>query len=92
PEYSFNFLYNKLHMTSLVKSQRINGVTFSDMNLAPMSVGSLTNGVTVLEMAAAYQIYGGEGGLYTDPYTYTKVEDANGNVILSKHVTTTRVM
>ena len=92
PEYSFNFLYNKLHMTSLVKSQRINGQTFSDVGLAPMSVGSLTNGVTVLEMAAAYQIYGGEGGLFTDPYTYTKVEDANGNVILSNHVTTTRVM
>ncbi len=92
PEVSFNFLYNNLHMTSLVKSERINGKTFSDIGLAPLSMGSLTHGVTVLEMAAAYQIYGGEGGLFTDPYTYTKVEDANGNVILSKNVTTTRVM
>jgi len=92
PEVSFNFLYNKLHMTTLVKSERINGKTFSDIGLAPLSMGSLTNGVTVLDMCAAYQIYGGEGGLYTQPYTYTRVEDANGNVILSKNPTATRVM
>lgn len=92
PEESFKFLYNKLHMTTLVKSTRINGKIFSDIGLAPLSMGSLTNGVTVLEMAAAYQIYGGEGGLYTKPYTYTKVEDANGNVILLKNPTATRVM
>ncbi len=92
PEVSFNFLYNKLHMTSLVKSKRISGSTFSDIGLAPLSMGSLTHGVTVLEMTAAYQIYGGEGGLYTKPYTYTRVEDANGNVILSNTPTATRVL
>lgn len=92
PEVSFDFLYNKLGMHTLAESARIGGNYYSDKGLAPLSMGSLTNGVTVLEMCAAYQIFGGEGGLYTSPYTYTKVEDSHGNVIIEKTVTSTRVI
>lgn len=51
-------------------------------NTGGLSIGGLTGGVTVTEMAAAYT-YMGNGGLYYEPYTYYYVTDADDNVILS---------
>lgn len=51
-------------------------------NTGGLSIGGLTGGVTVTEMAAAYT-YMGNGGLYYEPYTYYYVTDAEDNVILS---------
>ena len=42
----------------------------------PLSVG-----VTPLEMAGAYQIFG-NGGTFTPTHSYTKVLDSNGEVVL----------
>lgn len=53
----------------------------SDMNYAPLSLGGLTNGVTVREWTAAYGMIA-NGGVYVKPITYTKVEDSNGTIIL----------
>ena len=54
----------------------------SDVNLAPMALGGLTNGVTVRAMAAAYATFADEG-VYREARTYTKVTDASGkNIIL----------
>lgn len=44
----------------------------------------MTYGVTVLEMTAAYQAFG-NGGYYYEGYSYYKIEDAQGNVILEKN-------
>lgn len=52
-----------------------------DNNLAPMSVGALTDGVTVLEMASAYVIFG-SGGVYYSPASYSLVTDQQGNTVL----------
>lgn len=46
-----------------------------------LSIGGLTGGVTVREMAAA-SAFMGNGGLYYKPYTYYYVTDAEGNVII----------
>lgn len=51
-------------------------------NTGGLSIGGLTGGVTVREMAAAYN-YMGNGGLYYEPYTYYYVTDAEDNIILS---------
>lgn len=51
-------------------------------NTGGLSIGGLTGGVTVREMAAAYN-YMGNGGLYYEPYTYYYVTDADDNIILS---------
>lgn len=50
-------------------------------NLGALSIGGLNGGVTVREMATAYQ-YMGNGGKVYDSYTYYYVEDASGNVII----------
>ncbi|MBR7137678.1 MAG: transglycosylase domain-containing protein, partial [Clostridia bacterium] len=69
---AFDFLTKSLHMTSLDKTW--------DRDFAPMALGGLTNGVYGREIAAAYQIFG-NGGIYNEPYSYTKVV-RNGEVIL----------
>lgn len=50
-------------------------------NAGGLSIGGLTGGVTVREMAAA-SAYMGNGGLYYKPYTYYYVTDADDNIIL----------
>lgn len=52
-----------------------------DRDLSPLAVGGTTTGVTTLEMAAAFATFG-NGGYYYEPYSYYKVTDRNGNVLL----------
>ena len=53
----------------------------NDKDLSPLVVGGTNTGVTTLEMAAAFACFG-NGGRYFAPYSYYKVTDRNGNVIL----------
>ena len=91
PRTSFNFLRDSLGFKNLVESEARNGKVFTDIALAPMALGGLTNGVTPLEMAGAYQIFG-NGGLYTAPHSYTKVIDSDGNIILENKAVPKRVI
>lgn len=50
-------------------------------NSGGLSIGGLTGGVTVREMAAAYS-YMGNGGLYYNPYTYYYITDSEDNIII----------
>ncbi len=52
-----------------------------DKDLSPLGVGGTQTGVTTLEMAAAFATFG-NGGRYYEPYSYYKVTDRNGNVLL----------
>ncbi|MBQ8029631.1 MAG: transglycosylase domain-containing protein [Clostridia bacterium] len=52
-----------------------------DMDLSPLAVGGTQTGVTTLEMAAAFATFG-NGGKYFAPYSYYKVVDRNGEIIL----------
>lgn len=72
--YSYDFFKNRFHISTLEPQ---------DCDLAPMATGALTYGVTVLEMTAAYQAFG-NGGYYYEPYSYYKIEDSQGNVIIEK--------
>ncbi len=91
PQVSFDFLKNKLGIHSLVESKVIGGKTYTDIDISPMGLGQMTDGITPLEMAGAYQIFG-NGGLFTPTHSYTKVLDSNGDVILEKNVAPTRVI
>lgn len=87
PQASFDFLTTKLGF-ELVESKEIRGQIKSDIDLAPLAMGGLTNGVSTLEMAGAYATFP-RGGTYLKPRTYTRVYDADWNVVLDN--TTTRV-
>lgn len=74
--YSFDFITEKFHISTLD--------AVADSDYAPMATGSLTNGVTTLEMTTAYQAFG-NGGYYYEGYAYYKIEDAQGNVLIEKN-------
>ncbi|MDD6307752.1 MAG: PBP1A family penicillin-binding protein [Clostridia bacterium] len=80
---SFDFLRNNLGISSLVENETRDGKVYTDKGYAPLSLGGLTDGISVLEMCSAYVPFVSKG-LYTKPSTYTKVLDYNGNVILER--------
>ena len=88
-ENAFSFLEDTLHITSLVSPDE--NRYSNDMDLGPLALGSLTYGISPLEMAAAYAIFGNEG-VYTKPYCYTTVETASGEILLEKEVTTVQAI
>ncbi len=79
-DYSYEFITNRFHISTL---------EVIDCDYAPMATGSLTNGVTPLEMTTAYQAFG-NGGYYYEGYAYYKILDSQGNVLIEKEPETTR--
>lgn len=65
---------------SYLKNFGFERVTEDDIN-ANTSLGGLTEGVSVLELTAAYGTIA-NGGVYMKPTPYTKVLDHDGNVLL----------
>lgn len=72
PDISFQFMQDKFHIGTLEEGREINGELKSDLGPAQLALGGLTDGVRVLDMAAAYSIFPREG-VYLSPRTYTKV-------------------
>ncbi len=79
---SFDYLTQKMGLTTLVASRDVNGDIYTDIGLSQLALGGLTDGATVLEMTAAFASFANEG-VYRKPYTYTDVKDKDGNVIVS---------
>jgi len=72
-ETSFDWVKNKFHISTVVDEK--------DAALSPLSVGSMTYGLTSLELCAAYAAFG-NGGQYFEPYAYYRVENSQGEVII----------
>ncbi len=70
---SFNFLKEKLGITNLVEQ---------DMNFASLGMGGTYTGLTTMQSAAAFAIFG-NGGKYYEPTTYYEVLDQKGEIVLS---------
>ena len=68
----------------------ITTLTDEDKNLG-LTLGGLTNGVTNLELCAAYATIANSGE-YIEPSFYTKVYDHNGNLILDNTTNTRRTV
>ena len=79
---SYDFLTNSVGITSLHEKDR---------DWAPLALGGLSEGISPLEMAAAYAIFG-NAGKYIEPYCYTTVEDSSGEVILETKVTSVQAL
>lgn len=80
-DYSFEYITEKFHISTLD--------SINDCDYAPLATGSLTHGVTVLEMTAAYAAFG-NGGEYFKPYCYYKIEDSLGNVLIQTDAASTK--
>lgn len=73
---AYDFAKTMLGLESLVEEDR---------QIAPLSVGSLTYGVTVQELTGAYTAYA-NGGVYTEPRCYSRVVNYKGETILDNPV------
>lgn len=63
----------------------------NDMSYSPLALGSITEGVTLTQLASAYAIMG-NGGLYYKPYLYSKVVDSDGRIVLSQEAMGERII
>ena len=80
PEKSLEFMRTKLGFTTLDDR---------DCALAPLGVGSLTYGVHLDELTAAFATFG-NGGYYYEPVVYERIEDTSGNLVLDNTPQKTR--
>lgn len=79
PQTGYDYLL-KLGFTTLVEKRSTDNGVYSDIDLS-MALGGLTDGVTNLELTAAYAAIANKG-VYIKPILYTKVVDADGNILL----------
>ena len=79
PQLGYDYLLN-FGITTLVEGEKINGEWRTDI-IQATALGGITKGVTNLELCSAYASIANEGA-YIEPKLYTKVVDANGNVLL----------
>ncbi len=76
PQYCVNFLQNSLHISTLVTSGAVN-----DVNEASMGIASMSKGMYLREIVAAYAIFG-NNGYYTESTTIEKITDASGKKLV----------
>jgi len=76
---SFDYL-SQFGFTTLVDGEVRNGQIFTDRGPA-LALGGLTDGVTVLETAAAFGVMA-NNGIYMRPTFYTRVYDHDGTILL----------
>lgn len=90
PQTGFDYLLN-LGFTTLVDwRETSDGQIYSDIQL-PTALGGLTDGVTNVELTAAYAAIA-NGGTYIKPVYYTKIVDSKGNVLLQNSKSGKKVM
>lgn len=74
---SYKFVTEKMGLKHFTENE--NGQ--SDKTESSLGVGGSVHGATTLEMAAAFSTFG-NGGIYYQPKTYTKILDQNNEVVI----------
>ena len=83
PEIAYQYATEKFGLTTLVEGRELsNGQVQTDIAIAPMAMGGLTDGVSTLELAAAYATFP-RNGAYTEATTYLLIEDVNGQTLVN---------
>ena len=86
---AFSFLHDTLNMTDLVTPAE--NVQHNDCALSPLVLGGLTEGVSPLQMAAAYQMFS-NGGQYHSPTFFSSIQWPNGEVYMESTPTTVQAL
>lgn len=86
PAVMYDFMTNTLGITTLVDSRKVTNssgteTTVSDIGEGPLVLGSVTDGVSLAEMAHAYMMFG-DGGTLSPLHSYTTVENIQTGEIL----------
>lgn len=86
----YEFLKKFSLSTIVEKKENEDGKVSSDLQLS-LALGELNEGVTNLELTAAYAAIANEG-VYQKPRFYTKIVDSDGNVLLENSASSKRVI
>lgn len=87
PSLGLTYLEN-MGITTLITGTNAQGLSDNTQSLA---LGGITNGVTNLELTAAYATIA-NGGVYTKPVLYTRILDHDGNVLIDNTQSYTRTV
>ncbi len=90
PQLGFDYLLNFGFTTLVDRRTESNGTVSSDITQA-LALGGLTDGVTNLELTAAFATIA-NGGTYIKPMFYTKIIDHDGNVLIENTPKSRRVL
>ena len=90
PQLGFDYLLNFGFSTLVDRREERDGSISSDITQA-LALGGLTDGVTNMELAAAFATIA-NGGEYIKPMFYTKIIDHDGNVLIENAPKTRRVL
>lgn len=91
PQLSYEFMTQRYGFTTLEEGRWKNDQYKSDIDRAPLSMGGLTDGVTTVEMAAAYATFP-RNGAHTEATTYLLIKDIDGNVLIDNTPSTSYVI
>lgn len=80
PQLGFDYLLNFGFTTLVDRRIEKDGTVVSDIG-QPLALGGITDGVTNMELNAAYAAIANQGN-YVKPKLYTKIVDHNGNVLI----------
>ena len=80
PQLGFDYLLNFGFTTLVDRRVESNGTVVTDIGQA-LALGGITDGVTNLELNAAYATIA-NNGYYIEPKLYTKIVDIDGNVLI----------
>ncbi|MBM7687076.1 transglycosylase domain-containing protein [Defluviitalea raffinosedens] len=86
---SFDYLQH-FGFTTLIDHEERNGRVFTDKNPV-LALGGITDGVTPLELTAAYATIA-NNGVYNEPVFYTKILDHDGNLLIDNTPQQRRVL
>lgn len=90
PELAYDYLLDYGFTTLVVNRKLADGTTVGDIN-QPLALGGITDGVSNIELCAAYATIA-NGGVYTKPIYYTKIVDNNGKVLIDNTTPTTHTV
>ena len=90
PQLGFDYLLNFGFTTLVDRRTEKDGSVSSDITQA-LALGGLTDGITNMEMTAAFATIA-NGGTYIKPMFYTKILDHDGNVLIDNTPKTRRVL
>ncbi len=80
-ELSYHYLSTKMHVSGIVREGKDkDGRSVTDLAPAPLALGQLTYGTTLLDLCAAYGIF--IDGTYRKPISYLEVYDGFGRLLL----------
>lgn len=88
PQLGFDYLKNFGFTTLVERRVQKDGSIVSDIG-QPLALGGITDGVTNMELNAAYSAIA-NGGTYIKPRLYTKIVDHDGNVLIDNTEPETR--